>query len=135
MGDKITICDCIKSSLNENESINMRPIVWEMFLMNFCAVMVGITSQLLDTPMPEATIKGEYAGGGSSKENNPMPFMEVLLQIDFVRGTSLFHQVRKFFDWYLEQDNEQFQSDDAMWYDHDAIGNAWNEFARIQNEQ
>ena len=135
MSDKITICDCIKSSLNENQSIKIRPIVWELFLMNFCAVMVGITSQLLNMPMPEATIKGEYAGGGSPIENNPIPFMEVLLQIDFVRGTELFRQARKFFDWYLEQDNEQFQSEDEMWYDHDAICNAWNEFARTHNEQ
>lgn len=131
------IKDCIKAGV-EPVNGNIPPITMPYFMLHMAGILAYAASQLAEEDFPTVTIGGQKSGGKGVK-NNVLPAVSVLIGADVTRQHALFWQTYGFFKWFIEQEAPNDTTDGLLkngignfWYDHDFLGEKWNEYAAME---
>ena len=128
------IKDCIKNGCETFTSgkITALPITLAEFMRNMAILLVIDADQRLHLDYPDITIAGEKRSGKAIEETTIPDILHVLKGDDLMRSTSQFTQFHGFIKWYLEQEADENEEDEKMWWFVESIAEKWNEYAGMK---
>ena len=124
----MTVRDAINISLEKKDVENAECLDFSYLLMSTANVLVVCGDILLSKDFPDYEDGDVEYSGKAVEKPGLLDYINVFAGYDLLRHTTLFAQLQKFINWWLDQEAEE--DPDKMWYDINTVAALWNEFAQ-----